>query len=170
LRRGAGGTERPALPGAERHPSLGDLEAVADTGIERGLESQDRDQLPDHPESQRLNRLRRDLLQQRQRVAQAVVALGMRVRRRETDHHLREHRSRGVAVEVGRQSVVEVEQVERGERVELAVLLSEQLRLALAQELERGAEPAPGAQCALSDGALHPCSRVASRTILEVSL
>ena len=93
---------------------------------------------------------------QAQRVAQQVVALGMGIGGREAQHDLGERGGGGVALEVGREPDVQPEQIEAGQDVELAVLLHQQPGLALAQDLERGAEPAPGAQRALGDRALDP--------------
>ena len=91
----------------------------------------------------------------RQRVAQQVVALGMGIGRREAQHDLRQRGGGGVAAEVGGEPHVQMESSKPVEHVELAVLLHEELRLSLAQQLERRAEPAPRAQRALGDAALH---------------
>ena len=98
---------------------------------------------------------RRDL-QEAKRLAQEVVALGVGIRGREPEHHLRESGGGGVALEVRGEPRVQSYEIEARQDVELAMLLHQEPRLPLAQELKRSPEPAAGPQRAFGDGALHP--------------
>ena len=154
MTRGTGGAKRSALAGTERQPTPADLGTIPDAGVERGLEAEYRYQLPDDPEAERLDFGGRNLLQQRERVAEAIIALGMGIGRGEAHHDLRQHRSRGVALEIGGQAHVQVDQIERSQGVQLAVLLGQELGLAFAQDLKCGAEPAAGPERPFGDRAL----------------
>jgi len=61
-----------------------------------------------------------------------------------------------VAIEIGGKAYSEVNHVERRESVQLAVVLDVQLRLPIAQDLQRRAEGTARPQCALRDRALDP--------------
>jgi hypothetical protein len=95
-------------------------------------------------------------LQEAKRPAQEVVALGVGIRGCEPEHYLRQSGGGGVALEVRGEPGVQSYEVEARQDVELAMLLHQEPRLPLAQELKRGPEPAAGPQRAFGDGALHP--------------
>ena len=155
--RGAGRAERAAFAGAERERAvLGQQRAVARARVERRREAQHAHEVPEEPEAERLHLAPAGACSRARSASRnSVVALGVRVGRREADHDLGERGGGGVARHVGRQAHVQVLEIERREHVQLAVLLGEVLGLALAQELERGAEAALRPQRALRDGALH---------------
>ena len=158
--RGAGsprGTERAALARAEgQRAALGEPRAIADAGVERRGEAEHAHEMPQQAKAERVEVGRGGGLERRERVPKQIVALRMRIRRCEAEHHLRERFGRGIARQIGGQADVQVHQVESREEVQLPVLLREILRLTLAQELERAAESALGTKGSLGDGALHP--------------
>ncbi len=167
----ARGTERASLAGAEREPTLGGQQAsVPDAGIELGREAERAHQPPEGPEAERLELHRGDDLEFAQGVAKQVVALGMRIGRGEVQHDLGERGGGGVALEIGGQAHVQAQQVEAARTCSSRCSFIS----SCAWPSLRGWRAAPnrllGRSAPLAMALWTPCSRVASRTIFEVSL
>ena len=122
--------------------------------IERRAEAELLHHPPEQPEPDDLDGLGRRLLEEYQGFAQQVEGGRPGFGRRHPADDLREGGGGGVAVEVAGQREGKVEDVERGQGVEVAAFGEQQLRLPGAEELKRGAEPAPGTKRTLRDRAL----------------
>src|SRR6266702_3674708 len=129
--------------------------AVSDTGVQLRREAEDPDEQPQPAHGCRIGLSRLGSDQRIQSPDERLVGGRQGCGRGHLQHHFGQRRRAGKPAHVIRQAAPELDDVERGECLELARLFVIELRHTFAQRLERRAERAPGPQHALGDRALH---------------
>lgn len=143
-----GGVEEGAFVGAERT-------AAADAGIERGSEAEERDDGPGPGEQDGLEVLGRRGLDCGDRVDEAVEEAGMRLLAGGPEQDFGDEGGAAEPEQVGTEPARPVDEVECGERLQLATGLEVEGGGPAGEGFEHGAESAARPACAFGEHRLH---------------